>query len=451
MYLNFLDGFGIIENKEMCLRIICERVKGMKIKNLHKLSLEINKKVSRKSASLYDEEYCKVSPSSGQAVYKWVDLGFVDAHGNTLYAQFIRTPDDKYVGCKIGTSDELIHYNHRNPCEKYIPKNEDEKDVEMIESEKQEEVVIIKELEDKEEIKVEREVKVEKVTKEVKNKKSSSKAKNSNDRGSDLSNKRSSISCEKSCNFYKALYDRMLIKDGWNLDEPTLRNYIELIITRLNYLLKTNQSLGRFLIYNNSNSLILFNCGLLDKFGNDIHVITSVMSDDCFSFTDMRLSDGKSYLVANDFSPSSLLTNLVRVDFFDNNADRYFDVNLNQIDTSNFIRIKHCIDERRNRFPDKFKSWTDDALCKDVVKAIEFGLRINKTDKDYIKPMYNMKYNTIHYIIPYHVGGRFSGKPELGIILAQYDDDFWQIMTILEYSECIKNIRSISLYSENSF
>ena len=243
----------------------------------------------------------------------------------------------------------------------------------------------------------------------------------------------------------------MLIKDGWNLDEPTLRNYIELIITRLNYLLKTNQSLSRFLIYNNSNLLILFNCGLLDKFGNDIHVITSVMSDGCFSFTDMRLSDGKSYLVANDFSPSSLLTNLVRVDFFDDNASRYFDVNLNQIDTSNFIRIKHCIDERRNRFPDEFTSWTDDALCKDVIKAIEFGLRINKTDKDYIKPMYNMKYNTIHYIVPYHVGGKFGGKPELGIILAQYADDFWQIMTILEYSECIKNIRSISLYSENSF
>ena len=65
--------------------------------------------------------------------------------------------------------------------------------------------------------------------------------------------------------------------------------------------------------------------------------------------------------------------------------------------------------------------------------------------------MYNMKHNNIHYIIPYHLGGRFSNKPDLGIILAKYDDGFWQIMTILEYSECIKNIRSISLYSENSF
>lgn len=435
MYLNFLDGFGTVEDKDLVLRAISQRIKGFKTKNINKLILELNKKVSRRSVSLYDEEYSKVPPSSEKAVYKWVDLGFVDNCGNTLYAQFIRTVENKYIGCKIGSSNELIEYNRRNPCEKYIPKEEKEevclKEVK----------VHVKEVESSKESEKFKEVKEEK---EKVTKSNTTKTKG-------VSTKRTSISCEKSCNFYKALYDRMLIKDGWNLDEPTLRNYIELVITRLNYLLKTNKSLERFVVFNDSKSEILFNSGLLDKFGNDIYIVTNVLNGSCFSFTDMKLSDGKSYLLSNGFNSSLILNGIVRVDFFNDDTERYFSADLNQIDTDNFIRIKHCIDERRDRFPEEFKSWSDDALCKDIIKAIEFAIRLNKTDKGYIKPMYNMKHNNIHYIIPYHLGGRFSNKPDLGIILAKYDDGFWQIMTILEYSECIKNIRSISLYSENSF
>ena len=446
MYLNFLDGFGIVENKDMCLRLLSERVKGMKIKNQNKLVLEINKRVSRKSVTLYDSEYHKVPPSSDDAMYKWVDLGFGDGSGNTLYAQFIRAQDNKYIGCKIGTSSELIRYYQRNPNKGYEPKEEQQE----ISNKESEVVLEVKEEtynENKSNTNLTKEVKVNKVTKKVS--KPTNKKVVNNDK--DISIKRTSVSCEKTCNFYKSLFDRLLIKTNWDLEEPTLRNYIELIITRLNYLSKINRPLGSYIVYNNNNSLILFNSGLLDKFGNDIYIMTSVMHDGCFSFTEMKLSDGKSHLVSNNFSPSSLSASLVRVDFFEDDATRYFDADLSQIDIDNFVRIKHCIEERRSRFPDEFKSWSDEALCRDVVNAIEFGLKVNKTDKGYIKPMYNMKYNAIHYIVPYHVGGRFDGRPELGIILAQYTDKYWQIMTILEYSECVKNIRSISLYSENSF
>lgn len=449
MYLNFLDSFGKVQNKDLCIRLIYERAKGMKIKNKQKLVMEINKKVSRKSVCCYDKDYNKVSPSEEICVYKWVNLGLKDSKNADLFAQFIRTPDNEYVGCKIGTFQEIIDYNNDNPCEMYKPREEVLIVEETSTTEKvlvTEDVVstilqnIVEDESEKVEIKVSEEQTSEKIS-----------INTADDGVSKDSSKRTSVSCEKSAYFYKSLYDRLLIKEGWDLDEPTLRNYIELIITRLNYLEQNGKLDNKTVTYSSNKAYVLFNSGLLDKFGNDIYVFTDVLDKGYFSYTEMRLVDGKSHLSSIGFNPNKLNINLLRVNFFDKESDRCFNAGMDEIDLNSFVRIRHCVEERRNRFPDEFKSLSTEALSLDVIKAVELGVHINEIDKSYIKPMYNMKYNSIHYIIPYHVGGVFTNKPQLGIILAKNADNYWQLMTILEYNECINNIRSISMYSNNSF
>ena len=138
------------------------------------------------------------------------------------------------------------------------------------------------------------------------------------------------------------------------------------------------------------------------------------------------------------------------MDFVKTREDLIFNAEIDDFDLCNYERLSHCIVERRDRFPEYTKNMSDDAICTDMVKAIEMGITLSKYDLSYIKPIYNCRYNQINFIIPYHIGNDFNKEPELGIVVTQFDNGLWEVMTILRAEECKQDERTLNLYSDNS-
>ena len=261
--------------------------------------------------------------------------------------------------------------------------------------------------------------------------------------------KANSLDNPRTKEFYTLLYNRLLVQKGWELETTALRSYIDVVIARLNFMLQDNEDVDKYLTYNGTHTMALFNTALLDKFGKPI-LVTSAVRGKSLSFTDLRLVDTKATLLQNDFDKEQIKQNLDRVDFVKTREDLMFNAEIDDFDLCNYERLTHCIVERRDRFPEYTKNMSDDAICTDMVKAIEMGITLSKYDLSYIKPIYNCRYNQINFIIPYHIGNDFNKEPELGIVVTQFDNGLWEVMTILRAEECKQDERTLNLYSDNS-
>ena len=167
-------------------------------------------------------------------------------------------------------------------------------------------------------------------------------------------------------------------------------------------------------------------------------------------FTGSQIMDGRQMLLKLGFEKDSILgINIERVRFYnESNSEFVFHGDIEEFDFDSWDRLVHCIDDRRERFPDEYKDMPSEVLCSDMVKAIELGVTLSKYDSGYIKPIYNRKFDRIHFVVPFHLGNNFRKKPELGIVIANFDNTFWQVMTILEYNNCQADTRVLNLYSD---
>lgn len=137
--------------------------------------------------------------------------------------------------------------------------------------------------------------------------------------------------------------------------------------------------------------------------------------------------------------------------FSDNSlTDLVFVDGIEDFDLESRNRLEHCVEERRFRLPEQYTNAPSEVICADIIRAIGIGLELNKYDRNYIKPIYNRTNDAINFIIPYHVQNDFQKKPELGIVVAKIED-YWQIMTLLDYEDVLKDIKLFNMYENETF
>lgn len=428
---NFLDTEAIISNKDTCCRILRDNCKELSNKTERQIAMAVNGNYSSKNDIYFDMNLHLTSQYS--AHYRLMFTGFKDGEGNNLYLSCCKNRNNNWGGAFTGTLQQIID----NAKETNV--NVDENSVKTLQKE-------LKNSNIKETLNTDGE------SKESKN--STDYTSNSNSDEEEKAylyaeKKANSLDNPRTKEFYTLLYNRLLVQKGWELETTALRSYIDVVIARLNFMLQDNEDVGKYLTYNSNNTMALFNTALLDKFGKPI-LVTSAVRGKILSFTELRLVDTKATLLQNDFDKEQIKQNLDRVEFVKSREDLMFNAEIDDFDLCNYERLSHCIVERRDRFPEYTKNMSDDAICTDMVKAIEMGITLSKYDLSYIKPIYNCRHNQINFIIPYHIGNDFNKEPELGIVVTQFDNGLWEVMTILRAEECKQDERTLNLYSDNS-
>ena len=216
------------------------------------------------------------------------------------------------------------------------------------------------------------------------------------DRQSFFSGRMSFESIEACNNFFKELAKDSM-SEPWeyknrkdnNFACPILKSYLEYELERLFYeyeeLHKENK-----IIFNEAKDKVLFNTNLLDKFAHDLTIVGDIV-----------VVGGKKYITNLQKNPTLrklrqlgfINTDPLPPEFFNDINEIVFHCEWD-IDR-NLERYTHIIEQRLERFPDKYKALDSSALSNKLDNAIEFAQKIAQRNYKFIVPMYYPKFHRI--------------------------------------------------------
>lgn len=243
--------------------------------------------------------------------------------------------------------------------------------------------------------------------------------------------------------FHADLYERLLIKDSWDVKSYSLRSYLSALTIRAIILYNRGEGIGESFILNSTKTRFLINTSLLDKFGNDIYLV--------FAFNGVELLapyfvDTKAYLLKQGFTKEDVRLKLAPVRFYDDYSDLTFRGEIEDFDLGNTRRLEHIIIDRKLRFPEEVQNLPQDLLHNKLIQAINLGVHLSKCDRSYIVPMYSITRNEIQFLFPLHILKSVSESPELVIIVGK-NENYYNVMTILSLEDAYINSKVLSPYS----
>lgn len=241
------------------------------------------------------------------------------------------------------------------------------------------------------------------------------------------------------------IYSRLLIKEEWKYD-----NYNRVLFYLKGILILVDESRkkmhtnlrGNGYLLNNNKSKEIVNTGLIDKYGNYIYIIDHTPYVQEFENKELSLLHNKASLLNWGFELKELrrLPSPVKVV---NDVSAYiFNGIIEDFDLDDEHHLKHIVDERRYRFPSKYKHTPSEILSDKVKSAVEQAVMISKTDYKYIVPKYDFSRHKIQFLIPLHLDSTITDKPELVIVISNING-IWNVNTVLETDSAYDDARLI--------
>lgn len=243
--------------------------------------------------------------------------------------------------------------------------------------------------------------------------------------------------------FVKELYSRLLYKESWmTKGMRRLDFYIKNIINLLEdeRALSGNMQKGNGYLYSKNKLRCILNLGLIDIYGNDIYILDNTPNKSDFKTKDLELINSKVDLISTGFSQSELKDLPKSFDLSKFHKDCIFDADIEDFDFLDVVRLNHIIEERRYRFPDKFKDESCKIMCDKLKEAVELAVKISKTDCRYVIPKYDFLRKKIQFMIPFHLDNELQDVPELAIIVGK-DKNIWNVHTIITMDDAIADAR----------
>lgn len=226
------------------------------------------------------------------------------------------------------------------------------------------------------------------------------------------------------------------------VNHPILKSYLENVLERL---IKESKENNNKIIYSTDRKYIIFNTNLLDKYFHEVIIVGKVEDNN---------GDILIHNPHRDKSTSELRTlkfgkeRPVQPQFFDNVNDVIFQTDW-EID-KNFDTFNHIIEDRRDRFPDEYKSQKTDILSRKLDDAIKFAVALAQRNYKFIVPMYYPQTNSIQLLMPIYLNGAYSKHPDFALILTpDSDHELYIPKTILPLDSAYQNARLIAKPDES--
>lgn len=398
-YLNFLDNIGLVENKENCIQNIADQA-NISVEELDIAGINKYHEVVENSKRYFNGNLMEESGESNMSKYLWVDTGYRKNGEYPIYCSFVKRMGweggfigtEHYLANKLGIFIENLK-EHSTPNVPYS-------------SIVQSSVVAL-----------------------------------AVPTYSDIKPGSKYATTE----FCKEVYSRLLMTDHWDISPKALTGYFLALASRVSVVYRKNGRNSNCYIVNSEATLLVVNSSLVDKFGNDMHILFKYRNGELFepSFIESKLS-----LVKIGFSREDTSKDLEPVTFYNSIEDIIFNGKFDDFDLANSRRLEHIIVERRDRFPLEVQALSDSILCSKLIQAVRQGVHISKCDKRYIVPMYSIARDCIQYMFPFHVANDMSEAPELVIIVGKHDG-FYDVMTIIPLVEAFINQKTLSPYSDS--
>lgn len=241
------------------------------------------------------------------------------------------------------------------------------------------------------------------------------------------------------------IYSRLLIKEDWKYDNHNrILFYLKGILILVDESRKSTHTnlRGNGYLLNNDKSKEIVNTSLIDKYGNYIYIIDHTPYVQQFENKELSLLNNKASLLDWGFELKELRKLPSPVKFVNDRSSYIFNGIIEDFDLDDAHHLKHIVDERRHRFPSKYKHTPSDILSNKVKSAVEQAVMISKTDYKYIVPKYDFSRHKIQFLIPLHLDTAITDKPELVIVVSNIGG-IWNINTVLETDSAYDDARLI--------
>ena len=185
---------------------------------------------------------------------------------------------------------------------------------------------------------------------------------------------------------------------------------------------------------------VVANVGLFDKFGSPILLVYEWCGTCWFSL--MQVNSMKN-LFGLGFEAEKLKRDFEPISFFDEEIP--LSTNLNDYDF-NYNALSHIICDRRDRFPEETKSWSEEDLAMRIKEQLKQGLKFCRVNPNYAKRVYSTSEGGCVWYLPFRLTASVNEKPELVMVVRR--DEFYCVVTVLPYSNRAQHrIEAANLYS----
>lgn len=220
------------------------------------------------------------------------------------------------------------------------------------------------------------------------------------------------------------IYDMLLVKGDWAKlpGYYLLREMLELTESKI----RNDEEQGyadRNCTYNENRTKIAYNPGLISIYGNDIIIVADV--DENGVLSNRRISQSKTQLKQEGF----VTTDVQPVMFYQSRKDLIFSATADDFDLDNFGRLRHIIEQRRDRFPEDAKNLPDDELFNKIRTSLEFDLKMTARNPYWAAPFYNVKQDEIQYFLPLFTKS-LSDEPTLAMVVGK-GEHYYEVRTVL--------------------
>lgn len=241
------------------------------------------------------------------------------------------------------------------------------------------------------------------------------------------------------------IYERLLIKENWKFkDKNRLGFYLKGLFIIIDRNRKNNPGAikGNGYTLSKDHMKQVINTGLIDIYGNDIMLVDHTPQVDDFYNKKIVVMSNKAVLVDWGFDIRDIRKLPAPVKIVNNPVEFIFRASLDDIDLNDEHHLKHIIEERRYRFPGKYKNTSVKTLCDKLKCSVEQAVRLSKRDYKYIVPKYDFERNAIQFLIPFHLDTKLDEIPELVIVVGNYEG-IWQVYTVLYTDDAYDDARLI--------
>lgn len=243
--------------------------------------------------------------------------------------------------------------------------------------------------------------------------------------------------------FCNELYDRLLFKENWaigNKSRERVLNYMNTLVLKVKRNIDSGIKEGY--LVNEEGNRIVMNSGLLDEYMNDIFVIFVKNKDG--DFVNPTIVKDKTQLINEGFTKDELREMPGILRFYKEKSELIFDGDIEDFDLYSKDRLDHIIKERKFRLPTELANLNSDVLWNKVRTAVELAVRVAQRDFKHVVPMYDIKNDKIEFLMPCHINRSINEIPEVALVVSKIGQ-FYQVMTLLELEEAYGNARILSM------
>lgn len=226
------------------------------------------------------------------------------------------------------------------------------------------------------------------------------------------------------------------------IPHPILKSYVEHIFTRL-----TKEKNGIKLLRDDNKKYALFNLGLLNIYFKPIYLIVETKEENGKAYYANPFILKKRTTLADigftiDGKPISEKQLPEPAQFYDNINEIIFKPEPEFYDPDD-EKLKHIIEERKNRFPDIYQTRATTELAVILDTAIKCSYELSKRNYKLVVPQYRPQEDKIQYLMPIYLGATFNKLPDFALVL-DHDSGYYKPETILELDDAYQNARLIA-------